>query len=173
MTALTLSPVQRQSLKGLAHGLNPTVIIGDAGLTPAVLKEIDRSLSSHELIKVRMTGDDRAARIAAYDTICNELHAAPVQHIGKLLVIFRPTEERELPPAKPAARGTTAAKKAPARGALAPPRRVNAISGTTANPRRNGRAAAEAEAAPRERPNRTERARASGQRSGKKPFQAR
>ena len=90
-----LSPAERSELRAEAHGLNPVVLIGDAGLTPAVLKEIDASFKAHGLIKVRVFGDDREARIAMYETICAELRAAPVQHIGKLLVMYRPKEEAE------------------------------------------------------------------------------
>ncbi|MGZ8294985.1 MAG: YhbY family RNA-binding protein [Telluria sp.] len=88
-----LTPVERSALRAEAHGLKPVVIIGEAGLTPSVMKEIAASLDSHGLIKVRVFGDDREARVAIYDTICAELDAAPVQHIGKLLVIYRPKVE--------------------------------------------------------------------------------
>jgi RNA-binding protein len=90
---LKLTPVERSALRAEAHALKPVVIIGEAGLTPAVLKEVDLSLDSHGLIKVRVFGDDREARVAIYDSICSELDAAPVQHIGKLLVIYRPKKE--------------------------------------------------------------------------------
>ena len=90
---LTLSPAQRSALRAEAHVLNPVVIIGEAGLTPSVLKEIDVSLSSHGLIKVRVFGDDREARIGIYESICEKLGAAPVQHIGKLLVVYRPQKD--------------------------------------------------------------------------------
>jgi RNA-binding protein len=88
-----LTPVERSALRAEAHALKPVVIIGEAGLTPAVMKEISASLDSHGLIKVRVFGDDREARVAIYDTICSELKAAPVQHIGKLLVLYRPKKE--------------------------------------------------------------------------------
>ena len=90
---LNLTPAQRSELRSQAHGLAPVVMIGDSGLTPAVLKEIDASLNSHGLIKIRVLGDDRDARVAHYETICAELSAAPVQHIGKLLVIYRPQKD--------------------------------------------------------------------------------
>lgn len=90
---LKLTPARRRELRAQAHGLDPVVMIGDSGLTPAVLKEIDTSLNAHGLIKIRVLGDDRDARITHYDTICTELSAAPVQHIGKLLVIYRPQKE--------------------------------------------------------------------------------
>lgn len=90
---LKLTPAERSALRSDAHALNPVVLIGEAGLSPAVLKEIDAGLNSHGLIKIRVFGDDREARIAMYDTICENLKAAPVQHIGKLLVIYRPQKE--------------------------------------------------------------------------------
>ena len=88
-----LTPVERSALRAEAHGLKPVVMIGEAGLTPSVMKEIAASLDSHGLIKVRVFGDDREARVAMYEHICEELDAAPVQHIGKLLVIYRPKKE--------------------------------------------------------------------------------
>ena len=90
---LSLTVLQRQNLKARAHALNPTVIIGNAGLTPAVLEEIARILKSHELIKIRATGE-REEREAMMQQICEALHAAPVQHIGKILVVYRPLEEQ-------------------------------------------------------------------------------
>ena len=87
---LKLTPAQRSELRAEAHALNPVVIIGEAGLTEPVRKEIDNGLGVHGLIKVRVFGDDREARIAIYETICGRLDAAPVQHIGKLLVVYRP-----------------------------------------------------------------------------------
>ena len=114
-----LTPVERSALRAEAHALKPVVIVGEAGLTPSVLKEISASLDSHGLIKVRVFGDDREARVAVYEQICAELDAAPVQHIGKLLVIYRPKKEavkersttrgkgmREVTIVKPSASGT-------------------------------------------------------------------
>jgi putative YhbY family RNA-binding protein len=90
---LKLTPAERSALRSDAHALNPVVIIGEAGLTPSVLKEIDASLNAHGLIKVRVFGDDREARVGMYETICEQLDAAPIQHIGKLLVLYRPKKE--------------------------------------------------------------------------------
>jgi RNA-binding protein len=89
---LTLSVSQRRDLKARAHPLNPVVIIGNAGLTPAVLDEIERSLKSHDLMKIRVMNDDREAREAMLQEICELLKAGPVQHIGKILVVYRPLE---------------------------------------------------------------------------------
>ncbi|QBE61995.1 ribosome assembly RNA-binding protein YhbY [Pseudoduganella lutea] len=92
---LNLTPVERSALRAEAHALKPIVLIGEAGLSEAVMKEIDLGLDSHGLIKVRVFGDDREARIEMYETICEQLEAAPVQHIGKLLVLYRPKKEAE------------------------------------------------------------------------------
>jgi putative YhbY family RNA-binding protein len=96
MTALNITPTQRKTLKGDAHDLNPVVMIGSDGLTPAVIKEAKLAISHHGLIKIRVFGDDREARIAIYEELCDKLDAAPVQHIGKLLVIWRPKDEIEV-----------------------------------------------------------------------------
>lgn len=87
-----LSPAQRKLLKSLAHDLRPVVMIGSAGLTEAVLREVARSLDAHELIKIRVLNDDREQRESHMQAICEALGAAPVQHIGKLLLIYRPAE---------------------------------------------------------------------------------
>ena len=92
---LKLSPAERSALRAEAHGLSPVVLIGEAGLTPAVMKEIIAGLNAHGLIKVRVFGDDREQRIQFYESICAELDAAPIQHIGKLLVLYRPKPEAE------------------------------------------------------------------------------
>lgn len=90
---LKLTPAERSALRADAHALHPVVIIGESGLTPSVMKEIDASLNSHGLIKVRVFGDDREARVGIYETICATLDAVPIQHIGKLLVLYRPKKE--------------------------------------------------------------------------------
>ncbi len=90
---LNLTPAERSELRSQAHGLNPVVMIGESGLTPAVIKEAGAALDAHGLIKIRVFGDDREARIAYYETLCAELGAAPVQHIGKLLVLYRPKKD--------------------------------------------------------------------------------
>jgi len=73
---LKLTPAERSALRAEAHGLNPVVMIGEAGLTESVMKEIASSLDAHGLIKVRVFGDDREARVAMYEQICEELDAA-------------------------------------------------------------------------------------------------
>jgi RNA-binding protein len=88
-----LSPTRRRELKARAHALDPVVMIGGAGLSSAVLAEIDRDLKSHELIKVRVNGADRSAREAILEEICRRTEAQAVQHIGKILVLFREKPE--------------------------------------------------------------------------------
>ena len=90
---LKLTSAQRSLLRSQAHSLNPVVMIGDAGLSDAVLKEINVNLDAHGLIKIRVFGDDRLARVEILQSICQQLDAAPIQHIGKLLVIYRPQQE--------------------------------------------------------------------------------
>ena len=85
-----LTPQERKSLKARAHHLDPVVIIGNAGLTPAVLREIDAELKTRELIKVRVLGEDRDARTQVGIEISTLLSASPIQNIGKLLVFHRP-----------------------------------------------------------------------------------
>lgn len=87
---LQLSSVECRELRARAHNLNPVVSIAENGLTDSVLKEIDTCLKAHQLIKIRVYGDSRDDRIAYYEQICAQLEAAPVQHIGKLLVVYRP-----------------------------------------------------------------------------------
>jgi putative YhbY family RNA-binding protein len=90
---LTLTIAHRRELKAQAHTLNPVVMIGKTGLSHNVVKELDCGLSSHELIKVKVQIDDRTARNMLLEEICQQLQAAPVQHIGKIFVIYRPKRE--------------------------------------------------------------------------------
>jgi RNA-binding protein len=94
---IELSPIERKALKAEAHGLDPVVLIGNEGLTAAVLREIDRSLKAHELIKIRAFTDEREERVQWFAEICEKLDAAPVQHIGKMLVVYRENPEKKEP----------------------------------------------------------------------------
>jgi RNA-binding protein len=95
MPAIALTPAQRKEHRALAHHLEPVVMIGGDGLSAAVLREIDAALNAHGLIKVRVHGDDRAARETMFQQVADQLSAAPIQHIGKLLVLWRPQPEKE------------------------------------------------------------------------------
>jgi len=105
MSELDLDRDKRLALRAGAHHLRPMVLLGSAGLTEAVVKETDRALAAHELIKVRIPSDDRDERDQIYAELADRLGAARVQAIGKLVVLFRPRPEKEpAPAAKPAAR---------------------------------------------------------------------
>ena len=93
MPQIVLTPAVRKVFRAEAHHLDPVVMIGGDGLTAAVLKETEASLNAHGLIKIRVLGDDRTAREAIYQSLADQLNAAPIQHIGKLLVLWRPQPE--------------------------------------------------------------------------------
>jgi putative YhbY family RNA-binding protein len=95
MPQIELTSAERREQRAQAHHLDPVVIIGGDGLTPGVRKEIDAALNAHGLIKIRVFNDDRAARELMYQELAAELSAAPIQHIGKLLVLWRPQPEKE------------------------------------------------------------------------------
>jgi len=109
-----LLPAFRRALRARAHHLHPVVSIGHHGLTPAVLHEADTALTAHELIKVRVFADDRDERDALLARLCNALDCAPVQQIGKLLVLWRPRpKEAEAPKAVRPPRPSPARPKTP------------------------------------------------------------
>jgi putative YhbY family RNA-binding protein len=95
MPAIQLTPAQRKEKRADAHHLDPVVMIGADGLTAAVTKECDNALKAHGLIKVRVMSDDRTGREAILATLADQLDAAPIQHIGKLLVLWRPLPPKE------------------------------------------------------------------------------
>jgi len=102
-----LTPADRQLLKGRAHRLDPVVWIGADGLTAAVRAELERALKAHELIKIRVMAGDGDARERLLGEICAATDSSPVQHIGKVLVVYRerpPAEQPASPPRKPAPR---------------------------------------------------------------------
>jgi RNA-binding protein len=84
-------------LRARAHHLQPVVRIGDAGLTEQVIREIEANLRSHELIKIRALGEDRAARDALVSAICAATGAQPIQQIGKIIVIYRAQPPEQQP----------------------------------------------------------------------------
>ena len=95
MAQIILTPAQRKDHRAEAHHLNPVVMIGSDGLTDAVKKETDAALKAHGLIKIRVLSDDRTGRDSIFHTLADELNAAPIQHIGKLLVLWRPAVPKE------------------------------------------------------------------------------
>ncbi len=124
MTELT--PAQRRDLRARAHHLSPVASIAANGLSPAVLAEIERALQAHELIKVRVYGTERSDREALMGELCSALGAAPVQHIGNILIVWR--ERRE--------EAATAASAAPKSGRAARPSTAKSAAGFAAAARR-------------------------------------
>jgi RNA-binding protein len=94
MPSLNLTTTERRARRADAHHLNPVVMVGGDGLTPAVVREVDQALAAHGLIKVRVFSDVRDDREAMLAALCDQLGAAAVQHIGKLLVLWRPVAEK-------------------------------------------------------------------------------
>lgn len=86
---MPLTASQVRYLRGLAHPLKPVVTLGGKGVTAAVLKELDHALDDHELIKVKLGGDDRAARGADIAKLTEASGAEPVQAIGRVAVLYR------------------------------------------------------------------------------------
>ena len=93
--SLTLTPRQRATLKARAHALEPVVQIGSAGASDAAVAEVDRSLTAHGLIKVRLGGADRDSRQQLTDTLCERTGAVAVQNVGRVLVLWRPRPDDE------------------------------------------------------------------------------
>ena len=89
-TALQLKPSERSGLRARAHGLSPVIWVGQAGVSETVLLEIERALRAHELIKLKWPEVDKARRTEWGNMICERLSAAPVQWIGRIMVLYRP-----------------------------------------------------------------------------------
>jgi len=100
MPILELTSRERSDLRSAAHPLKPVVLIGDKGLSTPVLKEIDLALTAHGLIKVRAGGEDRETREALLAEICDALSCAAVHHLGKTLILYRPSAGKPVPAAR-------------------------------------------------------------------------
>jgi RNA-binding protein len=92
---LSLTARQRAHLKGRAHALEPVVFIGQAGLSETVVAEVERALTAHGLVKVKLAGAGREDREALTKDICERTGAAAVQNVGRMLVIWRPRPDDE------------------------------------------------------------------------------
>jgi len=93
---MSLNKKQIQYLKGLAHSLKPVVLMGNNGLTEAVVAEIDYSLNHHELIKIKIPTEDRDTKALIVEAICRETASVKVQVIGKTLIIYRQSPEKKI-----------------------------------------------------------------------------
>ena len=86
----SLTPRERSHLKARAHALAPLVQVGQAGVTAQLIAEVDRALTAHELIKVRVASDDRDRRVALGGELAEATNAAVVHRVGKVLILWRP-----------------------------------------------------------------------------------
>ncbi|MGD2056201.1 MAG: YhbY family RNA-binding protein [Gammaproteobacteria bacterium] len=84
-----LTEKQKREFRRLGHKLRPVVTIGNAGLTGAILREVDLSLEHHELMKIRIQGTGREERRQCIATICAQCHAVLVQAIGNIALLYR------------------------------------------------------------------------------------
>jgi RNA-binding protein len=87
---MPLNEKQKKHLRRLGHALHPLVAVGQAGLTAAVVAELDRALTDHELVKARVRLGERAARDAALAALAAGTAATLVQRIGNVGLYFRP-----------------------------------------------------------------------------------
>jgi RNA-binding protein len=85
----TLTARERAHLKARAHALEPVVKLGNSGVTDGVVSEVDRVLTAHELIKVRIAGE-RDERAEMGDELCARTGATAVHRVGKILILWRP-----------------------------------------------------------------------------------
>ncbi|HEY9017467.1 ribosome assembly RNA-binding protein YhbY [Thiomicrospira sp.] len=88
-TDSTLTANQKKFLRGIAHGLNPVIIIGSQGVTDSLMAELNKSLEHHELLKVKMAAGEREDRKAIIDYVLTHSKAKLVQTVGKMFVIYR------------------------------------------------------------------------------------
>lgn len=126
---IELTPTQQRALRAQAHHLHPVVSVAGNGLTPAVLKEIDAALQAHQLIKIRVYGEDRGHRDQILASVCRELSAAAVQHIGKTLIVWRERIQTETGPATPSEKPKRAIAKAKSAKALSARRGIASLTG--------------------------------------------
>ena len=148
--AVELTPPERRALRARAHALEPVVRMGDKGLTPSVLAEIDRALAAHELLKIRVQAgrEDRAALLAE---ICGRTGASAVQHIGKMLVVYRKKPHEEDKPEdrtkvrKDAARKARSREKAQDTPGRKPARKPGSRTGIKFRARSESRSATRSE----------------------------
>lgn len=87
MAALSIQELKR--LRQIGHALNPVVMIGGQGLTEGVIEETNRALNDHELIKIKIAGEDRDTRAQVIDALIAETQAEVVQKIGKIALLYK------------------------------------------------------------------------------------
>lgn len=92
--SIALTSAQNRFLRGQAHNLKALLQVGGKGVTDSLVAEIDAAIEHHELIKVKVAGEDREARDAMIQDIAQRVRAALVQRIGHVAVLYRPSTER-------------------------------------------------------------------------------
>lgn len=90
---MSLSTRQKTYLRSLCHHLKPVIIVGDAGISAALLVEADKAIAHHELIKIRLPAGDRAARAQMIEQLCNDMDAVLIQGIGRTATFYRPAKK--------------------------------------------------------------------------------
>ncbi len=92
---MELSETQKKYLRRLGHDLKPLIMVGDAGLTEALMAEYNSTLAHHELIKVKLRGADRESRDAMIASLCDEHSTELIQRIGNVALIYRPNHDKK------------------------------------------------------------------------------
>lgn len=93
---MSLTNKQKQFLKAKAHELKPVILLGGSGLTEGVIAETEIALDHHELIKIKVPTEDREQKVLIMDAIIRETKAEKVQIIGKILVLYRQSEDKKI-----------------------------------------------------------------------------
>jgi RNA-binding protein len=86
---MPLSLDQRRFLRGLSHSLHPIVMVGEKGLSVAVLKELEIALSAHELVKIRLSAPDRETKTLWLGELIGASKSELVQQIGHIATLYR------------------------------------------------------------------------------------
>lgn len=90
---MTISPSQKRYLRGLAHSLSPVVLLGQKGVTPALIAELKLALDHHELLKLRLSGADKEERAAQIAALIDATGAETVQLIGHTVTLWKRNEK--------------------------------------------------------------------------------
>ena len=93
---MSLSQAQKKAFRSIGHHLNPVVTVSENGVSENLLAELNRALTDHELIKVKVPTDDKEEKALIMDAIIRETESVKVQAIGHVLILFRPSEERKI-----------------------------------------------------------------------------
>lgn len=86
---MLLTSKQKRHLRGLAHSLKPVVMIGNSGITEGVITELNERIAQHELLKVRISGQDRSDRLKMAEDLCEQSNSQLVTTIGHIAVLYR------------------------------------------------------------------------------------